>query len=80
MVGFGGINRRGTHAGSLLRKVPVRNPPPGSGPAAQRISLAFFHHPNYDALVECIAPEGQAKYPPVLSGEYRDQQYRRTRV
>jgi hypothetical protein len=42
--------------------------------------MAFFHHPNYDALVECIAPPGNAKYPPVLSGEYRDLKYRQTRL
>jgi isopenicillin N synthase-like dioxygenase len=56
------------------------NPPVTDGPSAQRISIAFFHHPNYDARVECIAPPGQAKYPPVLSGEYRDLKYRETRV
>jgi hypothetical protein len=26
------------------------------------------------------APSGQAKYPPVLSGEYRDLKYRQTRL
>lgn len=54
--------------------------PPGSGPQEARISIAFFHHPNYDALIECVAPEGEAKYPPVLSGEYRDLKYQQTRV
>ena len=47
---------------------------------AKRLSTAFFFQPNYDALIECIAPPGQAKYPPVLSGEYRDLKYRQTRL
>lgn len=54
--------------------------PPGSAAGAKRLSMAFFHHPNYDALIECIAPPGKAKYPPVGSGEYRDLKYRQTRL
>ena len=54
--------------------------PPGSAAGAKRLSMAFFHHPNYDALIECIAPPGKAKYPPVGSGEYRDLKYQQTRL
>ncbi len=54
--------------------------PPGSAAGARRLSMAFFHHPNYDALIECIAPPGKAKYPRVLSGEYRDLKYKQTRL
>jgi len=54
--------------------------PPQQGSQEARLSVAFFHHPNYDALIECVSPEGQAKYPPVLSGAYRDLKYRKTRV
>ena len=54
--------------------------PPGDAGGAKRLSMAFFHHPNYDALIQCLAPSGQAKYPPVLSGEYRDLKYRQTRL
>ena len=42
--------------------------------------MAFFHHPNYDARIECISPAGKAKYPPVGSGEYRDLKYQQTRL
>jgi isopenicillin N synthase-like dioxygenase len=45
--------------------------PPSGAAGAKRASMAFFRHPNQDALVECIAPPGKAKYPSVLSGEYR---------
>jgi isopenicillin N synthase-like dioxygenase len=54
--------------------------PPGNTAGARRLSIAFFYHPNYDALIECIAPTGQAKYTPVLSGEYRDLKYVQTRL
>jgi isopenicillin N synthase-like dioxygenase len=54
--------------------------PPGSAAGAKRLSIAFFHHPNYDAVIECIAPPGKAKYSPVGSGEYRDLKYRQTRL
>ena len=54
--------------------------PPEEAARTRRLSIAFFHHPNYDALIECIAPPGEAKYPPVSSGAYRDEKYRQTRV
>lgn len=58
----------------------VVNPPATVAAQARRLSMAFFLHPNYDAMIECIAPDGQAKYPPVNSGDYRDMKYRQTRV
>jgi isopenicillin N synthase-like dioxygenase len=58
----------------------VVNPPAEIAARTRRLSIAFFLHPNYDAVIECIAPPGQAKYPPVGSGEYRDFKYRQTRV
>jgi isopenicillin N synthase-like dioxygenase len=54
--------------------------PEGQEYQEARLSIAFFHHPNYDALIECVVPEGDARYPPVLSGEYRDLKYQQTRV
>jgi isopenicillin N synthase-like dioxygenase len=58
----------------------VANPPDHAAARSKRLSIAFFHHPNYDALVECIAPPGKAKYAPVLSGRYRDEKYMQTRL
>jgi isopenicillin N synthase-like dioxygenase len=58
----------------------VGNPPASVASRAKRLSIAFFQQPNYDALIECIAPAGKAKYPPVRSGEYRDLKYRQTTV
>jgi isopenicillin N synthase-like dioxygenase len=58
----------------------VVNPPASLAARAKRLSIAFFHQPNYDAMIECIAPRGQAKYPPVRSGDYRDLKYKQTAV
>ncbi len=48
--------------------------------AIPRVSIPFFHHPNYDALIECLpgcsTEADPAKYPPVTSGEYLDQRVR----
>lgn len=53
----------------------VVNPPFGDG--RPRLSVAFFNHPNYDVWIECLAPPGEAKHEPVLSGDYRDLKYRK---
>ena len=51
----------------------VVNPPRERVGAAARLSVAFFHQPNYDALVECLPScrtDGVAKYAPVTSGDH----------
>jgi isopenicillin N synthase-like dioxygenase len=80
VVNIGDLLMRWTNDRWVSNVHRVVNPPAEAGLAAQRISIAFFHHPNYDALVECVAPPGEAKYPPVRSGDYRTEKYRQTRV
>ena len=61
----------------------VINPPRELARAASRVSIAFFHHPNYDAKIECIpgcAGDAPPKYDPVLSGNFRDYKYAVTRT
>jgi isopenicillin N synthase-like dioxygenase len=57
----------------------VSNPPSEVATSARRISIVFFHQPNYDALVQCIPTctdsKNPPRYKPVLSGNYRDQKY-----
>ena len=60
----------------------VLNPPREIAQASSRMSIAFFHHPNYDAKIECIpgcAGDAPPKYEPVLSGEFRNYKYAVTR-
>lgn len=52
----------------------VVNPPREVAGDSQRISLVFFHQPNYDAMVECLPtvlePGEEPKYAPVTSGQH----------
>ncbi|WP_376100812.1 isopenicillin N synthase family dioxygenase (plasmid) [Roseomonas sp. CCTCC AB2023176] len=55
----------------------VVNPPPEALGRASRISVPFFAHANYDALIKCIptcvAPDETPRHQPVLAGEHRRQ-------
>jgi len=52
----------------------VVNPPRDLAANSTRMSLVFFHQPNYDAMVSCLescaAPDKPAKYQPVSSGDH----------
>ena len=52
----------------------VVNPPEGAHGGNRRLSIVFFHHPNYDALIECLPtckdPGRPARYEPVTVAEY----------
>jgi isopenicillin N synthase-like dioxygenase len=51
----------------------VVNPPPERA-TIPRISIPFFHQPNYDAVVECLPScwdeHHPPKHPPVTSGAW----------
>ena len=57
----------------------VVNPPLDARMGAERLSLGFFHQPNYDAVVECLpgcrCAEQPAKYPPVIAGDHLHAQF-----
>lgn len=78
VINIGDLLMRWTNDRWLSNLHRVVNPPLAGGANAPRLSIAFFNHPNYDVLIECLAPPGQAKHPPVLSGEYRDTKYFKT--
>ena len=80
VINIGDLMMRWTNDRWVSNPHRVVNPPAEVAARTRRLSIAFFLHPNYDATIECIAPPGQAKYPPVNSGEYRDFKYRQTRV
>ncbi len=52
----------------------VVNPPREKALGSRRISLVFFHQPNYDALVSCLpscqGPGNPARYAPITSGRH----------
>jgi isopenicillin N synthase-like dioxygenase len=49
--------------------------PPVDAASARRLSIAYFAHANYDALIRCIptciSSDGIAQHPPILAGEHR---------
>jgi len=47
----------------------VVNPPKDKAHDSRRLSLVFFHQPNYDAVIQQIRP-GKPKYEPITSGDY----------
>ncbi len=52
----------------------VVNPPRGGDESHRRISLVFFHQPNYDAVIDCIpsclAAGAAPRYKPITSGDH----------
>lgn len=62
----------------------VVNPSLEQATASRRLSLVFFHNPNYDAPVAAlpgtVPPGGTPRYPPTTSGEHLRNQFVRTQV
>jgi isopenicillin N synthase-like dioxygenase len=77
VVNIGDLLMRWTNDRWLSNMHRVVNPP-AEAPRAARLSIAFFNHPNYDALIECLPSQGPARHAPVFSGEYRDLKYGKT--
>lgn len=51
----------------------VVNPPAEAGASARRLSMPFFHQPNYDAVIDCLPScrrPGMPLAPAVTSGEH----------
>lgn len=62
----------------------VVNPPAEQAAVSRRLSLVFFHNPNYDAPVAAlpgtVAPGEAPLFPPTTSGEHLRNQFVRTQV
>jgi isopenicillin N synthase-like dioxygenase len=60
----------------------VVNPPRDRALDSSRLSIVFFHMPNYDTVVRCIeschGPENPPRYPPVTTGEHLTMKFRKT--
>jgi len=80
VVNIGDLMARWTNDRWVSTMHRVAPPPPGQGRGSRRLSLTFFHQPNWDALVECIPTclDGKpARYAPILSGDHFDNQMRK---
>ena len=74
IVNIGDLMARWTNDAWVSTLHRVVNPPLERGAESRRLSLVFFHNPNYDAEVSCIPtclkPGETPKYPPTTSGEH----------
>lgn len=84
VINIGDLLMRWTNDRWLSNLHRVANPPSEVADTSSRISIAFFHQPNYDAVIECIptcvGADRPALYPPVRSGDYRDIKYQETLI
>ena len=78
VVNIGDLLMRWTNDRWLSNMHRVVNPPAAAGPSRPRLSIAFFNHPNYDTLIECLPTQGAPRHAPVHSGVYRDEKYAKT--
>jgi isopenicillin N synthase-like dioxygenase len=83
IINIGDLMARWTNDRWVSTLHRVVNPPRDKALGSRRQSLIFFHQPNDDAIVECLASclgGGLAKYPPISSGEHLVEQLRKMRA
>jgi isopenicillin N synthase-like dioxygenase len=72
VVNIGDLMSRWTNDRWVSTLHRVQNPAQGRWDVP-RLSIPYFHQPNYDAVIEaiptCVAPGEQATYPPITSGD-----------
>lgn len=82
VINIGDLMARWTNDRWVSTLHRVVNPPPDATGSTRRQSLAFFHQPNWDAVVECIptclALGGTPKYQPVGAGAHLMAKFRST--
>ena len=74
VINQGDLMARWTNDRWLSTLHRVANPPEEAKGGSRRLSIVFFHHPNYDATVSClptcVEPGGAPKYEPITVGDY----------
>jgi len=74
VINQGDLMARWTNDRWLSTLHRVANPPEEAKGGSRRLSIVFFHHPNYDATVSClptcIAAGGKPKYEPITVSDY----------
>lgn len=74
VINIGDMMQRWTNDRWLSNMHRVVNPPQAVASTSPRQSIAFFLHPNHDAIVECIPTcrdaAGSSQYGPISAGAY----------
>ena len=78
---IGDLMQRWTNDRWISTMHRVVNPSREAARGNRRLSIPFFHQPNYDALIECLpsccGPDNPPRYEPVTSGQHRLAKYLR---
>lgn len=76
---LGDLMQRWTNDRWLSTVHRVVNPPLDRSAGNRRVSIAYFHQPNHDAVIECLptctGAGNPPRYPPVSSSEHRLKKY-----
>jgi isopenicillin N synthase-like dioxygenase len=74
VINQGDLMARWTNDRWLSTLHRVANPPEDANGGSRRLSIVFFHHPNYDATISCLptcVEAGSApNYDPITVGDY----------
>ena len=74
VINQGDLMARWTNDHWLSTLHRVANPPEEANGGSRRLSIVFFHHPNYDATVTCLPTcverGGAPKYGPITVSDY----------
>ena len=80
VVNIGDAMMRWTEDRWISTQHRVVNPPTAPGQPTRRQSIAYFHNPPRDTVIECLPPFREAgappKYPPITYGAYAERHYR----
>jgi len=71
IVNIGDLMERWTNDNWRSTLHRVVNPPVNTGSEARRMSVVYFHTPNYDTEVTC------SKYPPITAGAHHKEKINR---
>lgn len=81
VVNIGDMMARWTNDRWVSTLHRVVNPPLDAAVGSERLSIGFFHEPNYDTVVSCLpscqSAENPPKFEPVLAGEHLYAQFSR---
>jgi isopenicillin N synthase-like dioxygenase len=83
LINIGDLIARWTNGRWVSNVHRVAMPPRDQAADSRRLSIAFFLHPNYDVVVECIPSclDGRpAKYPPVTVAEHMSMRMAKSQV
>ncbi len=82
VVNIGDLMAQWTNDLWISTRHRVRPPTPDDSGDTRRMSLVFFHQPNYDAVIEClptcVAAGEQPRYAPITSGDHLTQKFEKT--